>query len=120
MTNPFNVLRVYAKQPTKEAIKADQIIESFKKALEGLSKGASQSIERNKNADESTSSESEEKEEIDKLSKDLIRRSSKRLGLAGLIKLIKWVDDMIIRAPKEVIEDIAKYMRDLGVIDEEE
>ncbi|RLG76104.1 MAG: hypothetical protein DRO12_04750 [Thermoprotei archaeon] len=44
----------------------------------------------------------------------------KKLGLGGLIKLIKWIDEMLSKVPKESIEEIARFAAIIGIIGEEE
>ncbi|MEM0490115.1 MAG: hypothetical protein QXH73_02735 [Ignisphaera sp.] len=44
----------------------------------------------------------------------------KRLGLGGIIKLMKWIDDMIDRVPRDVIEELSKFIANIGIITEEE
>jgi hypothetical protein len=112
--NPFNFLRMYSKTAaSKGSLSANHIIESFEKALEKFAKrGAAEA------GAEATLQEAQKG--FEELSKELVSKTGSRLGLAGLIKLIKWVDDMLNRVPKEVIEDIARFMKAVGVIDDEE
>jgi len=112
--NPFNFLRTYSKTAaSKGSLNANHIIESFEKALEKFAKrGAAEA------SAEATLQEAQKG--FEELSKELVSKTGSRLGLAGLIKLIKWVDDMLNRVPKEVIEDIARFMKAVGVIDDEE
>jgi len=112
--NPFNFLRTYSKTAaSKGSLSANHIIESFEKALEKFAKrGAAEA------GAEATLQEAQKG--FEELSKELVSKTGSRLGLAGLIKLIKWVDDMLNRVPKEVIEDIARFMKAVGVIDDEE
>jgi len=112
--NPFNFLRMYSKTAaSKGSLNANHIIESFEKALEKFVKrGAAEA------GAEATLQEAQKG--FEELSKELVSKTGSRLGLAGLIKLIKWVDDMLNRVPKEVIEDIARFMKAVGVIDDEE
>jgi len=112
--NPFNFLRTYSRAAaSKGSLSANHIIESFEKALEKFAKrGAAEA------GAEATLQEAQKG--FEELSKELVSKTGSRLGLAGLIKLIKWVDDMLNRVPKEVIEDIARFMKAVGVIDDEE
>jgi hypothetical protein len=112
--NPFNFLRTYSKTAaSKGSLSANHIIESFEKALEKFAKrGAAET------SAEATLQEAQKG--FEELSKELVSKTGSRLGLAGLIKLIKWVDDMLNRVPKEVVEDIARFMKAVGVIDDEE
>jgi hypothetical protein len=57
---------------------------------------------------------------LEAISRELLAKTSSRLSLSGLIKLIRWVDDMLSRVPREVIEEIAKFMRAIDVVDEDE
>lgn len=115
--NPFNYLRTYNRQLSeKSAPRANHIIESFEKALEGFMKRGAVASE----ASGEVVQQQEAQKGLEELSKELVSRSSSRLGLAGLIKLIKWVDDMLNRVPKEVIEEIARFMKAVGVVDDEE
>ena len=45
---------------------------------------------------------------------------AKKLGLGRLIKLLKWIDEMLDRVPKESIEEVARFAAIVGVIGEEE
>ncbi len=112
-TNPFNVLREYSKT-RKEAPKANRIIESFEQALRNIATQAT--------ASEASEAGQEPGSQIDfeKVSREVVYRGYRKLGLSGLIKLVKWVDDMLNRVPKEVIEEIAKFMKAVNVVDDEE
>jgi len=114
--NPFNILKIYGGGSKKGVPRTSQIIESFEKALESLGrKEISQQVGESKREDKEVSRES-----LESISREIIYRSSSRLGLYGLIKLVKWVDEMIDRVPRDVIEEIAKFMRKTELIDEEE
>ena len=113
--NPFNFLRTYNKQSNvKGTPRANHIIESFEKALESFKKKGSVAGEAISEA-----AQQEVQKGLEELSKELVSKSS-RLGLAGLIKLIKWVDDMLNRVPKEVIEEMARFMKVIGVVNDDE
>jgi DNA-binding ferritin-like protein (Dps family) len=114
--NPFNILKIYGGGSKKGVPRTSQIIESFEKALESLGRREiSQQVGESKREDKEVSRES-----LESISREIIYRSSSRLGLYGLIKLVKWVDEMIDRVPRDVIEEIAKFMRKTELIDEEE
>ncbi len=113
VTNPFNILRSYSRTSTASPTsKADNIINSFKKALEEM--GGKNSMSGNESPSQSVD------RDLEAISKELIARTSSRLSLSGLIKLIRWVDDMLSRVPREVIEEIAKFMKAINVVDEDE
>ncbi|MEL9940838.1 MAG: hypothetical protein QW348_00360 [Ignisphaera sp.] len=116
IANPFNVLRTYAQQSSRGAApKPNQIIENFEKMLAGMLKNAPQeSSESGENQGAASV------EDIEAMSKQVVLKGYKKLGLSGLIKLVKWVDDMLNRVPKEVIEEIARFMRAVNAVDEED
>lgn len=115
VTNPFNILRSYSKTSTASPrSRADSIIDNFKKALEKMA-GESHGIDSNEGYSQSVQSG-----DLEAVSRELIAKTSTKLGLSGLIKLIRWVDDMLSRVPREVIEEIAKFMKAINVVDEDE
>jgi prophage DNA circulation protein len=113
VTNPFNILRSYSRTSTASSSKANNIIDSFKKALEEMAGKSSRSSNEG-------SSQSIGGGDLEAISRELLAKTSSRLSLSGLIKLIRWVDDMLSRVPREVIEEIAKFMRAIDVVDEDE
>lgn len=116
IANPFNVLRTYAQQGSRgTAPKPNQIIENFEKMLTGMLKNVPQESREGGENQGATSVE-----DIEAMSKQVVLKGYKKLGLSGLIKLVKWVDDMLNRVPKEVIEEIARFMRAVNAVDEDD
>ena len=117
-SNPFNVLRGAQGSEGRGKLDERTLMESFERALEGLKSEkqvSGQPVEKPSPAQPRDISSTD----LGSVSKTLIERARGRLGLNGLIKLIKWVDDMLNRVPREVVEEMAKFMAAVGIVDED-
>jgi archaellum component FlaC len=111
VVNPFNILRTYTQQSSKLP-KIDNLLENFEKMLKSA-------VDRQAKS-EGREPVGENMEGLDSVVSEIVAKGFKKMGLASLIKLVKWVDDMLNRVPKEVIEDIAKFMKTVNIVDEDE
>lgn len=111
VVNPFNILRTYTQQSSKLP-KIDNLLENFEKMLKSA-------IDRQAKS-EGREPVGENMEGLGSVVSEIVAKGFKKMGLASLIKLVKWVDDMLNRVPKEVIEDIAKFMKTVNIVDEDE
>jgi archaellum component FlaC len=111
VVNPFNILRTYTQQSSKLP-KIDNLLENFEKMLKSA-------VDRQAKS-EGREPVGENMEGLGSVVSEIVAKGFKKMGLASLIKLVKWVDDMLNRVPKEVIEDIAKFMKTVNIVDEDE
>jgi archaellum component FlaC len=111
VVNPFNILRTYTQQSSKLP-KINNLLENFEKMLKSA-------IDRQAKS-EGREPVGENMEGLGSVVSEIVAKGFKKMGLASLIKLVKWVDDMLNRVPKEVIEDIAKFMKTVNIVDEDE
>lgn len=111
VVNPFNILRTYTQQSSKLP-KIDNLLENFEKMLKSAVGRQAKSEDREPVG--------ENMEGLGSVVSEIVAKGFKKMGLASLIKLVKWVDDMLNRVPKEVIEDIAKFMKTVNIVDEDE
>lgn len=111
VVNPFNILRTYTQQSSKLP-KIDNLLENFEKMLKST-------VDRQAKS-EGWEPVGENMEGLGSVVSEIVAKGFKKMGLASLIKLVKWVDDMLNRVPKEVIEDIAKFMKTVNIVDEDE
>ncbi|MCC6057883.1 MAG: hypothetical protein LM568_03085 [Desulfurococcaceae archaeon] len=111
VVNPFNILRTYTQQSSKLP-KINNLLENFEKMLKSA-------VDRQAKS-EGREPVGENMEGLGSVVSEIVAKGFKKMGLASLIKLVKWVDDMLNRVPKEVIEDIAKFMKTVNIVDEDE
>ena len=122
LTNPFNILRSFVSASKEQPPNVDRIIESFEKVTEMLVKKgqstASAPSSQGGVADAHAGKVSEFLENLRREAK--VGEAPSKPGLLALVRLIKWADDMLSRVPKEVVEEIARFMRIANVIGEDE
>jgi archaellum component FlaC len=113
VVNPFNILRTYTQQSSRtELPKVNNLLENFEKILKSTAGRQAKS--------EGQEPVGENMEGLGSVASEIVAKGFKKMGLASLIKLVKWVDDMLNRIPKEVIEDIARFMKTVNIVDEDE
>ncbi|ADM28447.1 hypothetical protein Igag_1649 [Ignisphaera aggregans DSM 17230] len=113
-TNPFNVLRSYTEISRERA----PSLEDIEKAFEAIEKRVG-----GRSGEERAEKHGEEKEiGVEKAEKHVVEVSPsiRRIGLGGFIKLIKWVDDMLTKFPKEIVDGIIRFSSDIGIITTDE
>lgn len=133
-TNPFNVLKSQINTSNnlqREEVKK-QVISFLEKTLQQNEKNSNEtSSNKNNNVDAVIKNNilsdkiitganfRNPVEAILNLYPDL-GRGVRRLGLGGVIKLMKWIDELIDRIPRDVVEELSKFMSSIGIISEEE
>ena len=114
--NPFNILRTYTDQSSAEDFsRENQIIENFEKSIK-----RSLRSDLTKHTETSRQMTPASLEDLLQIPGWAAFKGYRKLGLSGLIRLVKWVDEMLDKAPREVVEDIVRFMRSVNAIDGED